>query len=231
MREPHLTYTGLDVLETLDGATNYNALLLDLILQNSRGCRRMLDFGAGIGTFSKLLRKRGVDVVCVESDPYLADTLVRDGFQTFQDLNEIPKASFEFIFALNVLEHIEDDREILCLLAEKLQKRGRLLVYVPAFECLWTSLDEKLKHYRRYRRSDLEQLVRLSGLYIRKTRYADSLGFIAALGFKILGNKQGRLGIPAVNFYDRYILPLSRRLDSSCGRMLGKNVYAIADAD
>ena len=63
MSTPQLTYTGVDVLETLDRATNYNSLLLDLILDSSVDCKRMLDFGAGIGTFAKLLRNRGVDVV------------------------------------------------------------------------------------------------------------------------------------------------------------------------
>ena len=228
MIEPQPIYTGLDVLETLGGATNYNKLLLDLILQAARGRRRMLDFGAGIGTFSKLLRKKGVDVVCVETDPHLADALIRDGFPTFTDLNQMPDASFEFIFTLNVLEHIEDDRAVLCRIGEKLKKGGRLLVYVPAFQCLWTSLDEKIKHYRRYRRSTLERLARSSGLSILETRYADSLGFFAALAFKILGNKQGDLSTRAVKFYDRYVVPPSRKLDVLFCRLLGKNVYLIA---
>lgn len=79
MNTAQLTYTGADVLETLDRATNYNSLLLDLILDSPSDCSRMLDFGAGIGTFAKLLRNTGVDVVCVESDVFLANGLVRDG--------------------------------------------------------------------------------------------------------------------------------------------------------
>jgi len=146
MSDSPLTYTGLDVLERLDRATNYNAFLLDLILRNYCGRGRMLDFGAGIGTFANLLRQRGVDVVCIEPDVHLSDGLARDGFLTFNDLNEIPDGSFEFIFTLNVLEHIENDRASFSRLAAKLVKGGRLLVYVPAFECLWTSLDERLKH-------------------------------------------------------------------------------------
>ena len=46
MSTPQLTYTGLDVLETLDRATNYNSLLLDLIVDSSGDYSRMLDFGA-----------------------------------------------------------------------------------------------------------------------------------------------------------------------------------------
>ena len=71
MSVPRLSYTGIDVLETLEGATNYNSLLLDLILENSQGRSRMLDFGAGTGTFAKLLRTKGIDVVCVEPDTRL----------------------------------------------------------------------------------------------------------------------------------------------------------------
>jgi len=228
MRNSELTYTGLDVLEMLDTATNYNSLLLDLILRSAGDLHRMLDFGAGIGTFAKLLRNRGVDVVCVESDALLANGLVRDGFLTFNDLNEIPDGSFDFIFTLNVLEHIEDDQTSLCRLATKLARGGRLLIYVPAFQCLWTSLDERLKHYRRYRRRELERLARCAGLTVWKTRYADALGFFAALGFGLFGNRNGHLSAEAVNFYDRYIVPRSRSLDFVFCRLFGKNVYLIA---
>jgi SAM-dependent methyltransferase len=228
MSTPQLTYTGVDVLETLDRATNYNSLLLDLILDNSGDCARMLDFGAGIGTFAKLLRNRGVDVVCVEPDALLANGLVRDGFLTFNDLNQVPDGSFDFIFTLNVLEHIEDDETSFRRLATKLARGGQLLIYVPAFQCLWTTLDERLKHYRRYRPRELERLAHSAGLTIWKTRYADSLGFFATLGFKLFGNKNGDLSARAVNFYDRYIVPVSRSFDFVFGRLFGKNVYLIA---
>ena len=228
MSTPQLTYTGADVLETLDRATNYNSLLLALILDNSGNCSRMLDFGAGIGTFAKLLRNKGIDVVCVEPDALLANRLVRDGFLTSNGLNEIPDGSFDFIFTLNVLEHIEDEQTSFCGLATKLARGGRLLIYVPAFQCLWTSLDEKLKHYRRYRRRELERLARCAGLTIWKTRYADALGFFAVLGFRLFGNRNGHISAEAVNFYDRYIVPLSRSLDFVFSRLFGKNVYLIA---
>jgi SAM-dependent methyltransferase len=231
MSTPELTYTGLDVLETLDRATNYNSLLLDLIVDSSGDYSRMLDFGAGIGTFAKLLRNKGVDVVCVEPDALLANGLVRDGFLAFNDLNEVPDGSFDFIFTLNVLEHVEDDQASLCRLAAKLTRGGRLLIYVPAFQCLWTSLDERVKHYRRYRRRELERLAGSAGLTVLKTRYVDSLGFFVALGFKVFGNKNGHLSARAVSLYDRCVVPLSRLLDLLVSRLFGKNVYLIATND
>ena len=149
MGEEELRYTGLEILEALTNATNYNSLLTDLILESANGRKTMVDFGAGIGTFSKLLRLRGLDIICLEPDPFLAKSLVGDGFHTFQDLESIRDSTVAFFFSLNVLEHIEDDEATLRALTRKLQRGGRLLIYVPAFRCLWTSLDNKVKHFRR----------------------------------------------------------------------------------
>jgi len=226
--DPQLSYTGLDLLWALDGAVNYNALLVDLILKSADGRQPMLDFGAGLGTFSKLLRSEGIDVRCLEPDPYLSDCLVRNGFSTFGDLNEVPDNSFEFVFALNVLEHIADDAAALRQLGAKLRETGRLLIYVPAFKLLWTSLDEKVKHHRRYRRKDLERLTRSAGLSVQKSRYVDSLGFFAALTFKIVGSKKADLSARAISLYDRYIVPPSSALDLLFGGLFGKNVYVVA---
>lgn len=214
----------------MESATNYNALLLDLVLRSADGRRRMLNFGAGLGTFSKLLRTKDVQVVCVEPDAYLSDVLAQDGFPTFRDLNQVPDASFEFVFALNVLEHIEDDWTTVHELGTKLKKQGRLLIYVPAFECLWTSLDEKVRHYRRYRRNGLKQLVRKARLSVLDSGYVDSLGFFAALIFKMLG-RSAELTPHAVAFYDRYLLPPSRALTPLFQRIFGKNVYVVASKD
>ena len=84
------------------------------------------------------------------------------------------------------------------------------MVYVPAFNLLWTGLDEKIKHHRRYRRKDLERLTRSAGLSVQKSRYVDSLGFLAALSFKIVSSKKA---------------------DLLFGGFFGKNVYVVASKD
>jgi hydrogenase maturation factor HypE len=45
------------------GAVNYKALLVDLILESAGDRQRMFDFGAGVGTISKLLRSEGASGV------------------------------------------------------------------------------------------------------------------------------------------------------------------------
>jgi SAM-dependent methyltransferase len=223
----NLSYTGLDILQALEGARNYNALLTQLVVAHTVGVRRLLDFGAGIGTFSKLLRSRGYLLTCIEPDRYLAGHLEKEGFETYADLSPINDGSVEFAFSLNVFEHIRDDAGALAELTRKLADGGMLFLYVPAFECLWTSLDDKVEHQRRYTKYTLKRLVLSQGLEVLSIAYADSLGFAAALLFKALGNNAGRLTPKSIRFYDRLLMPVSRMLDHVCHPIVGKNVWAL----
>jgi hypothetical protein len=72
--------------------------------------------------------------------------------------------------------------------------------------------------------------VRSAGLSVLESGYVDSLGFFAALGFKILG-RSADLSPQAVACYDRYIVPPSRALAPLFGRSFGKNVYVVASKD
>ena len=45
---------------------------------------------------------------------------------------------------------------------------------------------QKLCHYRRYTKTTLRRLVEQEGFTIEQVRYADCLGFIAALVFRLL---------------------------------------------
>jgi SAM-dependent methyltransferase len=225
MNDRSSDYTGVPILRVLERAKNYNAYLLDLIERGAGDSRHALDFGAGVGTFSKLLRQRGFDVSCVEKDEFLAQELRSAGLSTARDLAEIEAASLEFIFSLNVFEHIPDDALVVRALYDKLRVGGRLFIYVPAFDCLWTSLDDRVRHYRRYTIRRLVRLVRSVRLRVVECRYADSLGFIAALLFKIIGDKHGDLDPRQVDAYDKIVMPISRRLDWITSSFIGKNVH------
>lgn len=225
MDDVPLQYTGLDILKALEAAENYNSLLLRLVTRGAGENLSALDFGAGIGTFSKLLRNKGFDVSCVEQDEHLARKLTGTGFHTLTTLDTIDNESLAYVFSLNVFEHIADDRSVLRALAQKLKRGGRLLIYVPAFERLRTTLDDKVGHHRRYTKSSLRQLAQSAGLRVLESRYVDCLGYAAALVFKVLGNRQGDLSPAAIRIYDRYVIPVSRRLDYFSGTLFGKNVY------
>jgi SAM-dependent methyltransferase len=219
-------YSGVDVLEALECAHNYNDYLTRLVCESTES-KDLIDFGAGIGTFSKRLRTAGYHVKCIEPDPVQKQILEEQGFDTLEDITSVPDDSASFIFSLNVFEHIEHDTIAVRKVRQKLKPGGVLLIYVPAFECLWTSLDEKLCHYRRYTKTTLRRLVEQEGFAIERVRYADCLGFIAALVFRLLNRSASTVTATAISVYDRGLFVPSRILDKLFGRWFGKNVYVL----
>jgi SAM-dependent methyltransferase len=207
-------------LEVMEQAERYNRFLLGLVLPLARG-KRVLDFGAGSGTFARRLIAEGVDVTCVEPDPELLKGVYRD-------TSGLADQSFDVAYSFNVLEHIEDDRAALAELRRVLKPGGRLVLYVPAFMVLYSAMDRQVGHLRRYRRQPLKRVVESAGFAVDDVRYADSLGFLAALAFRALGPSSGALDGGAVRFYDRWIFPLSRLLDVALARVAGKNLILYA---
>jgi SAM-dependent methyltransferase len=217
-------YAGISNLEVMEEAVRYNDFLFGLIHSLLRPGDRVLDFGAGTGTFARRLQAAGAAPSCVEPDEQLRARLQAAGLAAFPDTATVGSASFDVVYSLNVLEHIADDGAALADLRRVLRPGGRLLIYVPAFMLLYSSMDQRIGHLRRYRRGPLRQLALRSGLGVENIRYADSLGFLAALGFRLLGRRDGQLALGAVRFYDRWLFPVSRALDLAVAGVIGKNL-------
>lgn len=145
------SYTGTDNLIVMSMARNYNAFLMQEVLRNTGEATVVMDFGAGTGTFARKLRERGLKVICIEPDVSLRRVLQSQEFDCRADVEQMPESSVDYIFSLNVFEHIENDTAMLEKLCRLLRPGGRLYLYVPAFPILYTSMDRKVGHYRRYR--------------------------------------------------------------------------------
>jgi SAM-dependent methyltransferase len=218
-------YSGVDILEALESAHNYNDYLTRLIRESSES-KHVIDFGAGTGTFAKRLRAEGCRVLCVEPDFSQRERLIEAGLEVLADMGSLPDESLPFVFSLNVFEHIEDDQRAIEQIYQKLAPGGVLLLYVPAFFCLWSTLDDKVCHYRRYTNKTLRRLVSPK-FSIEKLQYVDSLGFLAALTFRLLRRESTSLTSKSIGWYDKWIFPLSRMLDILFHQFIGKNVFVV----
>lgn len=222
-------YTGVDTLEVLTSAVRYQRFLTGLLTRAAGAAGDGLqaaDFGAGLGTLARDARSLGWDVTCVELDPALRARLREDGFDAVESLDDMSPQSLDFLFSYNVLEHIEDHAAVVSAFHRVLKPGAPLLIYVPAYAVLYGPLDRAVGHVRRYRRKGLINLVESAGFSVRVCHYCDSIGFAAALVYRVVGS--GQLREREVKRYDRFAFPASRRLDCVAQWFFGKNLVLIA---
>lgn len=234
--EENKKYSGTELLiNGEDDLSNYNEWIVESFLHHYKVIKPLmnretmiLDFGAGIGTLSKLfLRFTGIRPDCVEIDTEQREIIKEMGFESYSALDEVNK-KYDLIFSSNVLEHIEDDVQVLSELSTKLSKNGVLMIYVPAFDIIWTSLDTIVGHHRRYKKETLIDKLEKCGFSVKHSSYCDSLGFLLAVLYKFIGKKNSGPSSSSLRFFDRFLLPISKAMDVIVRRTFGKNLLVAA---
>jgi SAM-dependent methyltransferase len=219
-------------LEALDGATNYADWIVSL-LEPHLG-RDILEVGAGHGTLTERLARHGRTVTATEISPRCVRELTgRYGHRPDVtiiggDLDAVDgRGPFDSAVLVNVLEHIADDGAALERLHTMLRPQGTLLVWVPAFEQLYSEFDRLVGHHRRYRKDGLRTTVEAAGFDVLDLRYVNSLGAVAWWVFA----RQLRQ-IPtrpwSVRLYDRVATPVLRRVETRWAPPFGQSVLCAA---
>lgn len=122
----------------------------------------LLDCGAGTGRFAQEMEAHCR--VLVLDDHEEALQRLRRRFKPEQILSlagdriPLPDRSLDCVTALDVLEHVPDDRAVVAGFARLLKPGGVAVVTVPASMALWSDWDVGLHHFRRYHRAQLRAL-------------------------------------------------------------------------
>lgn len=102
---------------------------------------------------------------------------------------------------------------------------GHLIVLAPAHAYLMSEFDRAIGHYRRYDTASLTALTPQRFELVR-LRYLDSCGMLASLANRWL-SRQSLPTHEQIAFWDRRIVPVSRRLDPWLAHRLGKSILAV----
>jgi len=229
-------YAGRD-LEAMAEAENYHRWIRDVFAPHLGD--RVVEVGAGTGSFSVLLAERGpASLSLLEPSPAMFAQLSArtwpDGVDVrlynafFREVADRIAADGrpDAIVYVNVLEHVSDDVGELRAARELLATGGRILIFVPALIALYSPFDESLGHHRRYTAASLQAACRHAGLEVLETRYFDLLGVAPWwLKYRVLRSRGMSPG--SVRLYDRIGVPLTRALESAVRVPLGKNLLAV----
>jgi glycosyltransferase involved in cell wall biosynthesis/SAM-dependent methyltransferase len=212
---------GSQVLACMARAPRFSRWMADVIRPYCGA--RLLEIGSGLGAVTRQLIPRK-HYVASDVNPLHLHTLraLRSGrpylhaqYCDVTDLGSFPRidGGFDTIVALNVIEHVERDREALANIRAVIAPGGRAIVFVPQGQDLFGSLDEVLGHKRRYSEASLTRLAAEAGFTVRAMLRFNRIGTLAWwLNGKVLRRRRfGLLQVMALNL----LTPFFRLVDGS----------------
>lgn len=234
-----IEYVGKD-LEAMDFAVNYHRWILELI-KPFLG-EHLVEVGAGTGSFSELLLETEPKTLSLIEPSAMVETLRTNSAveNSASDVQIFPnifaevaeqlkkKQSPDSVIYINVLEHIEDDREELKKVHQTLREKGRVFIFVPALPLLLSEFDKYIGHFRRYRKSELREKCEAAGFRILLSRYFDVAGILPWF-VKYRLSKSLTMESGAVQFYDKFVVPVAQPLEKLLPPPIGKNLLVVAE--
>lgn len=234
-------YTGRE-LEAMSEASNYHRWILGIFAPYLG--RHLVEVGAGLGSFSELILGHHAcetlslvepsdemyQELAIRAERLPASPRVETFHASFAETATLITANHpvDSVIYVNVLEHIADDEAELAAIHHALCDHGRVFLFVPALQWLYGAFDERVGHMRRYSKQELETKLRRVGFRTIVSSYFDLLGVAPWwIKYRLLGSANMEPG--AVRFYDRYVVPAARRVESVIHPPLGKNVIVVAE--
>ncbi|MDO8269813.1 MAG: class I SAM-dependent methyltransferase [Candidatus Levybacteria bacterium] len=226
-------YKGTKTLEVLEGADNYNKWIASSLMPHVKS--PALEIGAGTGNISEYFTHIK-DLVLSDNDSQLVRKLsekfkknVNIAVEVLDVASNISKVKRQFktIFAINVLEHIEDDLKALQNMNMLLEKGGRVVLLVPAKKFAFTDLDKNLGHFRRYEKNELQEKIKHAGFELEKIEFFNFLGLLSWLVRDRVSRGEEHLKKSHVKLFD-FIVPILKVIEPKSRLPIGISLIVVA---
>ncbi|HAK57155.1 MAG: glycosyltransferase [Vicinamibacterales bacterium] len=160
---------------------------------------RVLELGAGVGNLSRQLVPRTRYVAADVDQTHVAYlrgvTAAKTGLSAAQLDPEVPSSfvgeegAFDTVLCVNILEEVDDPMVVLRNVGRALAPGGRVVVYVPQGQDLYSPLDEEAGHRCRYDRRLLAQELQESGYEVE---HLDDFNRLSMPAWWFFGKIRGR---------------------------------------
>lgn len=206
--------------------------------------KNITEIGGGLGTFSDLLIRNHIGmrtdatIEIFEPASQLFPQLRQQYQSQYGDLLRTgrvrltntqfvsPSSTYDSVIMINVLEHVEYDRDLIQTIYASLHRRGTLIVFSPALPFLYSALDKQVGHFRRYEKHVLAKLLANAGFTIAKLQYMDIAGIVPWYFINVLGGSCS-FNPSLVKAYDSIMVPIMKRVERCCGAPMGKNILIV----
>lgn len=232
--DEHASPALCESLSELSDADNYYRWIASEMAAVLGG--RVLELGAGSGTFTRLIAERADSVDALEPSVHAFERLgelskatpnIFPFRSTLAEYLPDQTAAYDNAVLINVLEHIEDDEGVLSDLKARVRPGGRIAVWVPAHELLYSPFDYEVGHYRRYSRKELRAIALSVGLNVERLSFMNAAGAIAWGVVATLGRRRPTSGGLAT-FWDKQVVPLIASIEGKVSFPWGQSLLLIA---
>jgi len=208
---------------------------------------RTLEIGAGDGRVTPLVAnsERVARYVVIEPSGYFFDVLQKrfaadPRVELIQSdaKGVLPSygSSFDCVFSIHVMEHIEDDRAFIEESLSLTREGGHVVVQVPAGQFLYSDLDRNIGHFRRYDKRRIRELVSGLNCDLKLLRYSNLLGVLVSLVFiKFLrleyqsSERDAQRFFALYRLYSRVVIPIATALERVVPVPFGLNLTAVLE--
>ncbi|MDZ4822859.1 MAG: class I SAM-dependent methyltransferase [Flavobacteriales bacterium] len=228
---------GHDTLDVIASADKLNRWIYDTIAPHCSG--KILEIGSGIGNISQCFINAGATIMLSDiRDSYCE--ILREKFAgntnvlgikninltdgDFENKFSSLLNSFDSVFAINVVEHIQDDSLAILNAYKLLKTRGKLIILVPAYQTLYNGFDKELEHYRRYTQKTLRKKLE-QHFEVIHSKYFNAAGIA---GWFVSGSLLKKKTIPEgqLSFYNK-LVPTFKVVDKVLFNRIGLSVVQV----
>ena len=230
---------GFSTLMNISKAHRLNTWMFESIQPHLNG--KILEIGSGIGNLSSILVEHKTPLYlsdynqeyCRFLEKKFAHTAIIKGIfridlvdKAFESTHAHLLGTFNTIFSLNVIEHIENDQLAIENCYKLLAPGGRLIILMPAYPALYNRFDKELGHCRRYTRRSINQLLS-AHFRVTQTKYFNSAGIF---GWFLFGSllRQKKITGKHMDIFEK-LVPLFRLADKITASKIGLSVIGVGE--
>lgn len=229
---------GLDTLSVIEKADRFNEWMYQTIKPYCKG--NVFEVGSGIGTISERFFRDKINLTLSDIRSGYCDRL-SEKFGKMATLGGVVQMdlthpefdvvfadhlqAYDTVFALNVVEHIQDDSLAVQNGHKLLKPGGHLIILVPAYQALYNRFDAELEHYRRYTKARLNSLISGINFDVIHSQYFNLMGIA---GWFVSGKLQNNQTIPGgqMNLYNA-LVPVFKVVDKLTFNAAGLSVISV----